>query len=61
MLIKNLIDSYDRLAKECKREKNIRRQKIILNLNSNTKEYTPTLTRYEESKLLKEAWDDDKS
>jgi hypothetical protein len=55
MLIKNLIDSYDRLAKECKREKNIRRQKIILNLNSNTKEYTPTLTRYEESKLLKEA------
>ena len=61
MLINNLIDLCDRLVIEYEREKAIRRQKIISNLNSNTKEHAPTLIRYEESKLSKEVWDNDKS
>ena len=38
-LINNLIDSYKRLEKEYKMKKDMRRQKIISKLNSNSKEY----------------------
>ena len=34
-----MIDSYNRLVKKCKRERDMRRQKIVLNLNYSTKEY----------------------
>ena len=38
-MINNIIDSYDRLVKECKRERDMKRQKIATNLNYSTKEY----------------------
>ena len=34
-----MIDSYNRLVKKCKRERDMRRQKIVSNLNYSTKEY----------------------
>ena len=40
ILINNIIDLYDRLVKEYKRERDMRWQKIVSNLNYNTKEYT---------------------
>ena len=34
-----MIDLCNRLVKKCKRERDMRRQKIVSNLNCNTKEY----------------------
>ena len=39
ILINNMIDSCNRLVKKCKRERDMRRQKIVSNLNYSTKEY----------------------
>ena len=38
-----MIDSYNGLVKQYKREKDIRRQKIVSKINSNAKEYIPTM------------------
>ena len=53
-LINNLIDSCNWLATEYKRERDMRRQKIVLNLNSNTNEYTLISMRHKERKPSKE-------
>ena len=48
ILINNLMDSFDRLAKLYEHEKYLRRQKITLNLNREAKEYVLIPMRNEE-------------
>ena len=48
-LINNLVDANDRLAKEYKREYNMRRQKIISKLNYLAPEFTPKLKSKEDN------------
>ena len=50
-LINNLIDSYNRLVREYKIEKEMCRQKIISKLNSNTKDFMPVSQQIENEEV----------